>query len=182
MHNVKSFNKHLDDCFGQSLVVIEAMSKYLDNKHDQHNEVEVLRSVQRTIFEKHFRQFNSTCEKDVLGVLKKLTQRFTIPAKLIQKRKDKLIDYESSLKSTKVNTDEAKRTFDALNQQLIDELPQLIQASTSIFAICLETFLIAYRKMSTLNTKIYLDRMNNLPLVKNVSFGKCFPSDCVAII
>lgn len=171
MNNVKSLNKHFEECFSHCLVVIEAISKYYDHKHGQHNEVELLRSVQRTIFEKHFRHFNATCEKNVLEVLKKLTQRFAIPNKLILKRKDKLIDYESSLKSNKMSSEEAKRNFDALNQQLIDELPLLIQASISIFALCLETFLIAYRKMSMLNTKIYLDQMNNLSIVKNISFG-----------
>lgn len=90
--------------------------------------------------------------------------------KLISKREDKRIDYEASLKSKSDSAHSAKSTFEALNQQLIDELPLLADASLQVMANCIEHFLADNSRLICLIAKHQLD-LHQLPFVKNSPFG-----------
>lgn len=88
---------------------------------------------------------------------------------LINKRKDKLIDYDASLKS-KNDSNLAKNTFEALNQQLIEELPLLTDLSVQIFNNCLQTFMSANKNVICRTARLFLN-MHQLPFIKNSPFG-----------
>lgn len=88
---------------------------------------------------------------------------------MINKRKDKLIDYDASLKS-KNESAIAKSTFEALNQQLIEELPQLTDLSLEIFTNCLKTFIHSSKQLIMQNAKYFLE-LHQLPLIVNSPFG-----------
>lgn len=84
---------------------------------------------------------------------------------LIQKRKDKLIDYEASLKS-KRECSLVKNNFEALNQQLIEELPLLTQLSLQVFHNALQSFTYANKILICRTARIFLT-LHQLPFIKN---------------
>lgn len=90
--------------------------------------------------------------------------------KLISKREDKRIDYEKSLRSNK-DTTETKNNFEALNQQLIDDLPLLTDSSMQIIQNCIHTFLLEYRKL-IYRTRDTVFGLKSLPAIQNSMFGK----------
>ncbi len=85
----------------------------------------------------------------------KLIDFFVVPNKLIDKRNDKLVDYEAVLSDYKsTNTtisltkemsnrlNETKKNYEALNDQLIEELPKLTRISSRILILFVKKFLI----------------------------------------
>lgn len=179
MENLKKFLKCLDTYYIQFLVSIESFANYLDIRHNRHEEVEQLRSIQRQIYDKHFKEFVQSCQSNVANVLSMLVRKFDAPLKLIEKRRDKRIDYESNLKSNKSgsNLDQFKNVFEGLNRQLIEELPMLTEASLKIFQLCVQSFTANYKKLNGMITKLYLDNLGRLPVVMNSPFGKRFEVD-----
>lgn len=75
----------------------------------------------------------------VLAPLSTLLGMFASPQKLIQKRYDKLLDYCSQLdsRSSKEEQGQAKKDYDALNAQLLEELKCFNQAVRTVLTNCL---------------------------------------------
>lgn len=78
-------------------------------------------------------------ELRVLAPLSTLLGMFASPQKLIQKRYDKLLDYCSQLdsRSSKEEQGLAKKDYEALNAQLLEELRFFNQAVRTVLTNCL---------------------------------------------
>lgn len=85
----------------------------------------------------------------VLAPLSSLLGMFASPQKLIQKRYDKLLDYCSQLdsRSSKEEQGQAKRDYQALNAQLLDELQCFNRAVKTILTNCLICIIKLIRKL-----------------------------------
>ncbi|MBZ3885989.1 Rho guanine nucleotide exchange factor 38 [Sciurus carolinensis] len=82
--------------------------------------------------------FASHLQRLVLNPLSALLSLFPGPQKLIQKRYDKLLDYNSYLqRSAGDESDLAKKEYEALNAQLVEELQVFNQAAREILLNCL---------------------------------------------
>ncbi|OXB76779.1 UNVERIFIED_CONTAM: hypothetical protein H355_016260, partial [Colinus virginianus] len=109
---------------------------------------------------KHSEEMNSPtnlCEdlmtqldKHVLTPLSALQALFPGPQKLIQKRYDKLLDYNSYLQgSTGEELDRAKKDYEALNAQLVEELQVFNRAAKNILLNCLHCFITLLRSITS---------------------------------
>ncbi|XP_021505717.1 rho guanine nucleotide exchange factor 38 [Meriones unguiculatus] len=86
--------------------------------------------------------FVARSQRLILSPLSALLSLFSGPQKLIQKRYDKLLDYKSSLpRSATDESDLAKREYEALNAQLVEELQEFNQAARKILLNCLCSFI-----------------------------------------
>uniref|UniRef100_A0A8C3WLG0 Rho guanine nucleotide exchange factor 38 n=1 Tax=Catagonus wagneri TaxID=51154 RepID=A0A8C3WLG0_9CETA len=86
--------------------------------------------------------FAAHLQKLVLTPLSALLSLFPGPQKLIQKRYDKLLDYNSYLQRAVADeSDLAKREYEALNAQLVLELHVFNQAARKILLNCLCSFI-----------------------------------------
>uniref|UniRef100_A0A8C6VD75 Rho guanine nucleotide exchange factor 38 n=1 Tax=Naja naja TaxID=35670 RepID=A0A8C6VD75_NAJNA len=80
----------------------------------------------------------SKLSKLVLTPLTALHALFLSPQKLIQKRYDKLLDYSSLYqKASGDDTDLARKEYEALNAQLVEELQRFNEAAKKIVTSCL---------------------------------------------
>ncbi|CAF0932116.1 unnamed protein product [Brachionus calyciflorus] len=91
---------------------------------------------------KQFQEYADKMMKQVLMPVKSLINNLNGPNKLISKRNDKLLDYENALDDENKNQKETKlsrtkKDYEALNNQLIEELPIFTQISTIVL---LKTF------------------------------------------
>ncbi|XP_034426027.1 dynamin-binding protein isoform X5 [Hippoglossus hippoglossus] len=102
----------------------------------------------RCISDKQFTQFKARTEALVINPLTQLLLMFTGPHKLIQKRFDKLLDYDNCkeradrLKERRVQEElqVARNNYEALNAQLLDELPKFHIAAEELFTGCVRAF------------------------------------------
>ncbi|XP_010071950.1 PREDICTED: rho guanine nucleotide exchange factor 38 [Pterocles gutturalis] len=89
-------------------------------------------------------------DKLVLTPLSALQALFSGPQKLIQKRYDKLLDYNSYLqRSTGEELDLAKKDYEALNAQLVEELQVFNRAAKKIVLNCLHCFITLLRNITS---------------------------------
>ncbi|XP_065490672.1 rho guanine nucleotide exchange factor 38 [Caloenas nicobarica] len=87
-------------------------------------------------------------DKLVLTPLSALQALFPGPQKLIQKRYDKLLDYNSCLqRSTGEELDLAKKEYEALNAQLVEELQVFNRVAKKIVLNCLYFFITLLRNI-----------------------------------
>lgn len=92
----------------------------------------------------------------VLMPLSALLSLFTGPQKLIQKRYDKLLDCNSSLPRVAGDeTDLAKKEYEALNAQLVEELQVFNQAARKILWNCLCSFMALLRDLTLAAQQVY---------------------------
>ncbi|XP_040922752.1 dynamin-binding protein isoform X4 [Toxotes jaculatrix] len=102
----------------------------------------------RCISDKQFTQFKERTEALVINPLTQLLLMFAGPHKLIQKRFDKLLDYDNCkeradrLKDRRVQEElqVARNNYEALNAQLLDELPKFHSAAEELFTGCVRAF------------------------------------------
>ncbi|XP_055006529.1 dynamin-binding protein [Boleophthalmus pectinirostris] len=102
----------------------------------------------RSISDKQFTEFKERTEALVISPLNQLLLMFAGPHKLIQKRFDKLLDYDNCkeradrLKDRRVQDElqVARNTYEALNAQLLDELPKFNTAADDLFIGCVRAF------------------------------------------
>ncbi|XP_033841232.1 dynamin-binding protein isoform X4 [Periophthalmus magnuspinnatus] len=102
----------------------------------------------RSISDKQFTEFKERTEALVINPLNQLLLMFAGPHKLIQKRFDKLLDYDNCkeradrLKDRRVQDElqVARNTYEALNAQLLDELPKFYTAADDLFIGCVRAF------------------------------------------
>uniref|UniRef100_A0AAQ4R1S5 Dynamin-binding protein n=1 Tax=Gasterosteus aculeatus aculeatus TaxID=481459 RepID=A0AAQ4R1S5_GASAC len=102
----------------------------------------------RSISDEQFAQFKERTEALVIEPLNQLLLMFAGPHKLIQKRFDKLLDYDNCkeradrLKDRRVQDElqAARNNYEALNAQLLDELPKFHGAAEDLFTGCVRAF------------------------------------------
>jgi hypothetical protein len=120
----------------------------------------------RALLENAFTEFCTHMESCVANPINTLIKLFVLPSNLISKRHDKLLDYDSAqsayekakepqLRQAKQVLDLAKKTYEALNSQLLEELPILYDHSCQILSLCLKAFIIGHlRLMQHMRTNI----------------------------
>ncbi|CAG2108460.1 unnamed protein product [Medioppia subpectinata] len=177
----EAFMKSVEDFSKQGLIAVEAIAEYYDKRNKQ-QEVDQLRTTHRVMVQQYWQQFDSQVNTDVTPVLDKLMAKFSGPNKLIAKRFDKLTDYDSSSKKLECNKDTtrqrglqeqqqlAKHVYEALNTQLIEELPQLCALSLQILDDCIQAFLLARKRLIGRIAKHHLALLE-LPLVLGFANG-----------
>ncbi|XP_052067462.1 dynamin-binding protein-like isoform X1 [Mytilus californianus] len=105
------------------------------------------------IQDKYLPEFTSTVADIVVVPLSKLMVFFNGPNKVIQKRFDKLLDYDSMQRKEEKGSEKslqaAKSTYEALNAQLLDELPKMYSLSFKLLKDCISTFIRAQRQFNT---------------------------------
>ncbi|XP_076007989.1 dynamin-binding protein isoform X2 [Genypterus blacodes] len=102
----------------------------------------------RCISDKQFTHFKERTEALVINPLTQLLLMFAGPHKLIQKRFDKLLDYDNCkeraerLKDRRIQDElqVTRNTYEALNAQLLDELPKFYGAAEELFTGCVRAF------------------------------------------
>ncbi|KAM4706634.1 rho guanine nucleotide exchange factor 38 [Discoglossus pictus] len=89
-----------------------------------------------------YEHFASRLNRHVCTPLNTLQIMFSMPQKLIQKRYDKLLDYHSCLqRSAGAVLDQARKDYEALNAQLVEELQVFNKAARKILSNCLYFFI-----------------------------------------
>ncbi|XP_059780191.1 rho guanine nucleotide exchange factor 38 [Balaenoptera ricei] len=100
--------------------------------------------------------FAAHLQKLVLMPLSALRSLFPGPQKLIQKRYDKLLDYNSHLQRVAADeSDLAKREYEALNAQLVQELHVFNRAARKILLNCLCSFITLLRDLMLVAQRVY---------------------------
>uniref|UniRef100_A0A8C2CUE0 Dynamin-binding protein n=1 Tax=Cyprinus carpio TaxID=7962 RepID=A0A8C2CUE0_CYPCA len=137
-----------------SVKVLSAIS-FCDiyTERQQHMEPERFQRAHRCISDKQFTEFKERTEALVITPLTQLLNMFAGPHKLIQKRRDKLLDYDNCkeraerLKDKRVQEElqRARNNYEALNAQLLDELPKFHRAAEDLFTSCVRGFTQAQR-------------------------------------
>ncbi|XP_061911615.1 dynamin-binding protein isoform X3 [Entelurus aequoreus] len=102
----------------------------------------------RCISDKQFTEFKERTEALVINPLTQLLLMFAGPHKLILKRFDKLLDYDNCkeradrFKDRRVQDElqVARSNYEALNAQLLDELPKFHGAAEELFTGCVKAF------------------------------------------
>uniref|UniRef100_A0A8C8DHT2 Dynamin-binding protein n=1 Tax=Oryzias sinensis TaxID=183150 RepID=A0A8C8DHT2_9TELE len=109
---------------------------------------ECFQRAHRCISDRKFTQFKERTEALVINPLTQLLAMFAGPYKLIQKRFDKLLDYDNCkeraerLKDRRIQEElrAARNNYEALNAQLLDELPKFLQTADELFLGCVTAF------------------------------------------
>ncbi|CAB1337774.1 unnamed protein product [Coregonus sp. 'balchen'] len=126
----------------------------------------------RSISDKQFPHFKERTEALVIFPLTQLLLMFAGPHKLIQKRFDKLLDYDNCkeraerLKDRRVQDElqAARNNYEALNAQLLDELPKFHRAAEDLFTGCVRAFAQAQRDF----TKLTLGQLQPLLQISGI--------------
>uniref|UniRef100_A0A8C8Z3B5 Dynamin-binding protein n=1 Tax=Prolemur simus TaxID=1328070 RepID=A0A8C8Z3B5_PROSS len=102
------------------------------------------------------RDFAAPLQRLVLTPLSALLSLFPGPHKLIQKRYDKLLDYNGYLqRSAGDESDLAKKEYEALNAQLVEELQVFNRAARGILRNCLCSFVARLGDLMLLAERAY---------------------------
>lgn len=174
---VRMFLRNLDNLLNQlqeEVVDLFHLSEvlgafYMERRNDQ--DVDEFRTTQRLIMNHYWQDFKTLVERRVTLPLMSLHELFEGPMKLIEKRNDKLLDYDNCLAKADKNKEnrqlqeelfKSKSNYEALNQQLLEDLPKLIESSTEILVECVSALLGAQKLFSGKITKQYLNLMEVL--------------------
>ncbi|KYQ52690.1 Dynamin-binding protein [Trachymyrmex zeteki] len=135
-------------------------------------EVKKLQDIRSVIWSQYIQDFKSYIEKTVSAPLHFLATLLEGPAVLVAKRHDKLLDYDAAIsksekyKESKIIQEElftAKSNYEALNQQLLEELPILLDAAANILVNCINAFAGARKLLSGRITKQYISLCETTP-------------------
>ncbi|KAG8523513.1 Dynamin-binding protein [Galemys pyrenaicus] len=113
-----------------------------------HRDLEQFEKVHQYISDQLFTTFKERTERLVISPLNQLLSMFTGPHKLVQKRFDKLLDFYNCTeraeklkdKKTLEELQSARNNYEALNAQLLDELPKFHQYAQSLFTNCVHGY------------------------------------------
>ncbi|XP_036192259.1 dynamin-binding protein isoform X2 [Myotis myotis] len=113
-----------------------------------HKDLEQFEKVHRYISDQLFTNFKERTERLVISPLNQLLSMFTGPHKLVQKRFDKLLDFYNCTeraeklkdKKTLEELQSARNNYEALNAQLLDELPKFHQYAQGLFTNCVHGY------------------------------------------
>ncbi|XP_063078000.1 dynamin-binding protein isoform X3 [Engraulis encrasicolus] len=127
------------------LAAISFCDIYTDRSHQ---DPERFQRAHRCISDKQFTDFKERTETLVIQPLIQLLSMFAGPHKLIQKRFDKLLDYDNCkerserLRERRAQEElqAARNNYEALNAQLLDELPKFHRAAEDLFTGCVRAF------------------------------------------
>ncbi|XP_075391232.1 dynamin-binding protein isoform X3 [Tenrec ecaudatus] len=111
-------------------------------------ELEQFEKVHRYISDQLFTSFKERTERLVISPLNQLLSMFMGPHKLVQKRFDKLLDLYNCTeraeklkdKKTLEELQSARNNYEALNAQLLDELPKFHQYAQGLFTNCVHGY------------------------------------------
>uniref|UniRef100_A0A8D0H8M5 Dynamin-binding protein n=1 Tax=Sphenodon punctatus TaxID=8508 RepID=A0A8D0H8M5_SPHPU len=129
--------------------VLAAMSVWeLCMEKSSSSELEQFQQVHRLISDQLFSDFKERTERLVISPLNQLLSMFAGPHKLVQKRFDKLLDFHTCTeraerlkdKRTLEELQAARNNYEALNAQLLDELPKFQHCAKELFASCLRGY------------------------------------------
>ncbi|XP_072196403.1 dynamin-binding protein isoform X5 [Excalfactoria chinensis] len=111
-------------------------------------DLEQFQKVNRLISDQLFSNFKERTERLVSAPLNQLLSMFVGPHKLVQKRFDKLLDFHNCMeraeklkdKRTLEELQSARNNYEALNAQLLDELPKFLCLAKELFASCVRGY------------------------------------------
>ncbi|XP_039521016.1 dynamin-binding protein isoform X3 [Pimephales promelas] len=157
IRNISLYLQHIRE--SASVKVLAAIS-FCDiyTERQQQMDPERFQRAHRCISDKQFTEFKERTEDLVITPLTQLLNMFAGPHKLIQKRRDKLLDYDNCkeraerLKDKRVQEElqAARNNYEALNAQLLDELPKFHHAAEDLFTSCVRGFAQAQRDFVSL--------------------------------
>ncbi|XP_043256259.1 dynamin-binding protein-like isoform X1 [Colletes gigas] len=128
-------------------------------------EANKLREIRSTIWSQFIQELKACLKNRVSAPINFLAMLLEGPAMLITKRHDKLLDYDAAIsksekyKESRIAQDElttTKSNYEALTQQLLEELPILINAATEVLVNCIGAFAQARKLLCGKITKRYL--------------------------
>uniref|UniRef100_A0A8I5T446 Dynamin-binding protein n=1 Tax=Pongo abelii TaxID=9601 RepID=A0A8I5T446_PONAB len=133
--------------------VVAAVSMWDVCMERGHRDLEQFERVHRYISDQLFTNFKERTERLVISPLNQLLSMFTGPHKLVQKRFDKLLDFYNCTeraeklkdKKTLEELQSARNNYEALNAQLLDELPKFHQYAQGLFTNCVHGYAEAHR-------------------------------------
>nr|XP_019580438.1 PREDICTED: dynamin-binding protein isoform X1 [Rhinolophus sinicus]XP_019580439.1 PREDICTED: dynamin-binding protein isoform X1 [Rhinolophus sinicus] len=128
--------------------VVAAVSMWDVCMEKGHKDLEQFEKVHRYVSDQLFTNFKERTERLVISPLNQLLSMFTGPHKLVQKRFDKLLDFcncterAEKLKDKKTleELQSARNNYEALNAQLLDELPKFQQLAQGLFTNCVHGY------------------------------------------
>ncbi|XP_048160203.1 rho guanine nucleotide exchange factor 38 [Corvus hawaiiensis] len=136
--NISFCSQHLQDSIYLAAQNITGLQEILQDKDDKASDCLEKWTNSANLCE----DFMAQLDKLVLTPLSALQALFPGPQKLIQKRYDKLLDYNSYLqRSAGEELDLAKKDYEALNAQLVEELQVFNRAAKKIVLNCLHCFI-----------------------------------------
>uniref|UniRef100_A0A8C3QMY3 Dynamin-binding protein n=1 Tax=Cyanoderma ruficeps TaxID=181631 RepID=A0A8C3QMY3_9PASS len=142
--NISLCLQHLQDSIHLAAQNIIGLQEILQDEDDKVNNS----SEERTDTTNLCEDFMAQLDKLVLTPLSALQALFPGPQKLIQKRYDKLLDYNSCLqRSAGEELDLSKKEYEALNAQLVEELQVFNSAAKKIVLNCLHCFITLLRNI-----------------------------------
>ncbi|XP_009463518.1 PREDICTED: dynamin-binding protein [Nipponia nippon] len=111
-------------------------------------DLDQFQKVNRLISDQLFSNFKERTERLVSSPLNQLLSMFAGPHKLVQKRFDKLLDFHNCTeraeklkdKRTLEELQSARNNYEALNAQLLDELPKFLCFAQELFASCVRGY------------------------------------------
>ncbi|XP_009943568.1 rho guanine nucleotide exchange factor 38 [Opisthocomus hoazin] len=158
--NISLSSQHLQDSINLAAQNIIGLQEILQDKN---NEVDDCLKKQNTA--NLCEDLMAQLDKLVLSPLSALQALFPGPQKLIQKRYDKLLDYNSYLqRSTGEEMDLAKKDYEALNAQLVEELQVFNRAAKKIVLNCLHCFITLLRNIMSAALRSNYDVVVPVPL------------------
>uniref|UniRef100_A0A8D2BKM3 Rho guanine nucleotide exchange factor 38 n=1 Tax=Sus scrofa TaxID=9823 RepID=A0A8D2BKM3_PIG len=154
-HCVKNISfclQHVQDAMSLTLRSVTELQEISHNKDEEERGYSEVSSNAPNLSD----DFAAHLQKLVLTPLSALLSLFPGPQKLIQKRYDKLLDYNSYLqRAVADDSDLAKREYEALNAQLVEELHVFNQAARKILLNCLCSFITLLRDLMLLAQRHY---------------------------
>ncbi|KAK3591896.1 hypothetical protein CHS0354_005105 [Potamilus streckersoni] len=162
---VKIFIKDVQAYIDQVQENLSCQESFVADLDDFYMEKRVCQEVQQyqKVFnylkDQIFTDFKSQVSDLVVSPLTQLSQSFVGPIKVIQKRYDKLLDYDNMSrrykdeKATDKAVQAAKNDYEALNAQLLDELPKLYKLAFQLFQDCIAAFVRAQHEFQDKNLK-----------------------------
>ncbi|KAG8040507.1 hypothetical protein G9C98_002503 [Cotesia typhae] len=146
----------------------ELLAEFINQYHSGVHDVEVQKysQVRSMISNQFIKTFKENIDRSVIKPLSTLMVLLEGPEMLITKRYDKLLDYDNAISKNEKNKESriiqeeltnTKSNYEALNQQLLEELPILIDAGVKITISCVRNFTKARKLFNGKITKQYLD-------------------------
>ncbi|XP_001366251.1 dynamin-binding protein isoform X1 [Monodelphis domestica] len=128
--------------------VLAAISMWDVCMEKGNGDLEQFEKVHRYISDQLFTDFKERTERLVISPLNQLLSMFTGPHKLVQKRFDKLLDFYNCTeraeklkdKKTLEELQSARNNYEALNAQLLDELPKFRHYAQGLFSNCIHGY------------------------------------------
>ncbi|KAK2710348.1 dynamin-binding protein-like [Artemia franciscana] len=165
---IEGIHSSLNTIFNQQLIISESIASLHDKKH-QLKEIDVYCNVQRLLRMKCWGEFDSSVHDKVFEPLTELNSLFVMPSKLITKRQNKFLDLMSATQKLEKNKDltkarvikeeysSSKSTFEALNSQLLKELPIFIEQGFIVYCSCLHSWMTLRQKLLSSCNVVFLE-------------------------